>query len=244
MWFPSPHSGILFLWRSQSHLTVHLTIRRFRPLIRGFFFYKSCYRTVSRFSLVSVPSFGDSFFIADGGQAVRETDKVVSVPSFGDSFFIKDNHDNIFVACGCFRPLIRGFFFYPVVMICRQVWTFLLSFGGSSISLHKKASLWRNPYISLRTHRHRRGLNLFSSMLYRLQFLLINILSHRLLLYHLCPTILPLYSHRGYKYAGNPPPHLWFCSPVPIYIRIVWVSKILQMRIFARARQTAPDSVP
>lgn len=48
----------------------------------------------------------------------------------------------------------------------------------------------------------------FSSILYRLQFLLINILSHRLLLYHLCPTILPLYGHRGYKYAGNPPPHL------------------------------------
>ena len=174
MLFPSPYSGILFL-----SFVCGLTVTRIAGV------------------LVSVPLFGDSFFIAPSGAFLRHLTKYR------------------------FRPLIRGFFFYPVVMICRQVWTFLLSFGGSSISLHKKASLWRNPYISLRIHRHRRGLNLFSSILYRLQFLLINILSHRLLLYHLCPTILPLYGHRGYKYAGNPPPHLWFCSPVPIYIRIV-----------------------
>ena len=37
-WFPSPHSGILFLFVVTA-LDGAVVIRRFRPLIRGFFFY-------------------------------------------------------------------------------------------------------------------------------------------------------------------------------------------------------------
>ena len=135
-----------------------MTNPRFRPLIRGFFFY------ISRHILI--------------------------IRIFG------------------FRPLIRGFFFYPVTMIRCQVWIFLISFGGATLSLGKEASLLRNMYISSRIHRYRHGLIFFSPILYRFQFLLINILSHRLLLYHLCPTILLLYGHREYKYAMNLAPHL------------------------------------
>ena len=60
--FPSPHSGILFLccnWQ----------------------------RGRCKMIVVSVPSFGDSFFMK---KAVRNNENKlnVSVPSFGDSFFI------------------------------------------------------------------------------------------------------------------------------------------------------------
>ena len=59
---------------------------------------------------VSVPSFGDSFFI--GHCCIVPFDsKRVSVPSFGDSFFIIRAAALISLFL-CFRPLIRGFFFY------------------------------------------------------------------------------------------------------------------------------------
>ena len=61
--FPSPHSGILFLYIYITHVYNHMRV-------------------------VSVPSFGDSFFI----QLHRKT-----LPS---------------QLRRCFRPLIRGFFFY------------------------------------------------------------------------------------------------------------------------------------
>ncbi len=61
--FPSPHSGILFLWLECRHI-------HFR-----------------QYCNVSVPSFGDSFFIAD--QFFVTVDSTIG-----------------------FRPLIRGFFFY------------------------------------------------------------------------------------------------------------------------------------
>ena len=61
--FPSPHSGILFL----SHRTAAQSAAEqygFRPLIRGFFFYLNELTKGSYvFIEVSVPSFGDSFFI-------------------------------------------------------------------------------------------------------------------------------------------------------------------------------------
>ena len=38
---------------------------------------------------VSVPSFGDSFFIGVVGKPYAMEMKLVSVPSFGDSFFIR-----------------------------------------------------------------------------------------------------------------------------------------------------------
>ena len=87
--FPSPHSGILFLYK--------VTLRNgesvwdgFRPLIRGFFFYPLT-ETVSslrRLGKVSVPLFGDSFFMVVIRPTFSGKYAVVSVPLFGDSFFI------------------------------------------------------------------------------------------------------------------------------------------------------------
>ena len=61
----------------------------FRPLIRGFFFY-SLFKLNEEVwnEVVSVPSFGDSFFIGKNPDLDNEYDDDVSVPSFGDSFFI------------------------------------------------------------------------------------------------------------------------------------------------------------
>ena len=85
--FPSPHSGILFL------LSIMLAV-------------------IVSAGAVSVPSFGDSFFIYSVTTSKYQNMFYVSVPSFGDSFFISVN----ILKCGkihyCFRPLIRGFFFY------------------------------------------------------------------------------------------------------------------------------------
>ena len=120
--FPSPHSGILFLsdfgyWRKA------LSRLCFRPLIRGFFFYlvtfimhesyRQCFRPLIR---------GFFFYILSRGQEITIKIIIVSVPSFGDSFFIiRANSTKEAAEVEGFRPLIRGFFFYPVVMICRQV---------------------------------------------------------------------------------------------------------------------------
>ena len=61
--FPSPHSGILFLLDFED--TEHgILVTGFRPLIRGFFFYSSCgWSYPPPLLAVSVPSFGDSFFM-------------------------------------------------------------------------------------------------------------------------------------------------------------------------------------
>ena len=62
--FPSPHSGILFLFCIKKKW---MAIRRnsFRPLIRGFFFYLKNIEIICQYpDWVSVPSFGDSFFIS------------------------------------------------------------------------------------------------------------------------------------------------------------------------------------
>ena len=88
--FPSPHSGILFL--SPTTIAIYKSAfgTCFRPLIRGFFFYAGIFS--QRFP---VPRRG------------------VSVPSFGDSFFIYINTVTVYIDLyGRFRPLIRGFFFY------------------------------------------------------------------------------------------------------------------------------------
>ena len=85
-WFPSPHSGILFL----------LAILAVAVLFA---------------IIVSVPSFGDSFFMLLTERLLFVPHLVVSVPSFGDSFFIMDFLNLVLVYAG-FRPLIRGFFFY------------------------------------------------------------------------------------------------------------------------------------
>ncbi|EEW96593.1 hypothetical protein GCWU000321_00539 [Dialister invisus DSM 15470] len=62
--FPSPHSGILFLYEDAS-CGVTVVVDGFRPLIRGFFFYRLMFPNIkgNLIKVVSVPSFGDSFFI-------------------------------------------------------------------------------------------------------------------------------------------------------------------------------------
>ena len=61
--FPSPHSGILFLSKEEEYEVAN-EFMSFRPLIRGFFFYKLIFCAVrDTMDEVSVPSFGDSFFI-------------------------------------------------------------------------------------------------------------------------------------------------------------------------------------
>ena len=86
----------------------------FRPLIRGFFFYvlkcvqhyseenkafpspysgilflSGCIPKKPKWAkYVSVPSFGDSFFIPRRRSSLQLSAVRVSVPSFGDSFFI------------------------------------------------------------------------------------------------------------------------------------------------------------
>ena len=62
---------------------------------------------------VSVPSFGDSFFIMRVEYVYMYFTKKVSVPSFGDSFFIAQLLTaTVRQDFSSFRPLIRGFFFY------------------------------------------------------------------------------------------------------------------------------------
>ena len=85
--FPSPHSGILFL-------------------------YEQFVEDVMENEQVSVPSFGDSFFMRRCRYRRCRYGGTVSVPSFGDSFFIKRWRDTLRPPDVRFRPLIRGFFFY------------------------------------------------------------------------------------------------------------------------------------
>ena len=63
---------------------------------------------------VSVPLFGDSFFIHWRHCRNKPCYETVSVPLFGDSFFIPFlfTHGSYREYCVSFRPLIRGFFFY------------------------------------------------------------------------------------------------------------------------------------
>ena len=94
-------------------------------------------------SIVSVPSFGDSFFMllitgrfkpainlfpsphsgilfllyGQMGGFVSDPE-VVSVPSFGDSFFIGHYEYHKRYRKTGFRPLIRGFFFYLFTFLC------------------------------------------------------------------------------------------------------------------------------
>ena len=133
--FPSPYSGILFL-SERKVILCYQNSNCFRPLIRGFFFYgyemyelsgnRYSFRPLIRgfffyggkislqyrnVAMVSVPSFGDSFFIK-GTYGWYADIYVVSVPSFGDSFFSEYGLNVSYSSLNGFRPLIRGFFFY------------------------------------------------------------------------------------------------------------------------------------
>ena len=90
--FPSPHSGILFLLKTCLKMKQSVLRKCFRPLIRGFFFYQG------------------------RRNALRPPCIPVSVPSFGDSFFITPYAEHGTAEAYGFRPLIRGFFFYSMVV--------------------------------------------------------------------------------------------------------------------------------
>ena len=110
--FPSPHSGILFLYTSANRASGNAD-RMFPSPHSGILFLSVYLSPKSPQLLVSVPSFGDSFFIRRRCNLSVIQWGVVSVPSFGDSFFImalKPSHWAMVVTR--FRPLIRGFFFY------------------------------------------------------------------------------------------------------------------------------------
>ena len=118
--FPSPHSGILFLWTSKKMMG-NSKIQVSVPLFGDSFFMGRDENTKLTGHGVSVPSFGDSFFM----------DFIETTSAFGNTRFPSPHSGILFLSAwagnyceskgGGFRPLIRGFFFYPVVMICRQV---------------------------------------------------------------------------------------------------------------------------
>ena len=105
-----------FFYRATFRLNA-LFASRFRPLIRGFFFYMTSHSWYMRTPpTVSVPSFGDSFFMGYQEGETHYVRLTVSVPSFGDSFFISiDNRMYVSSSKRSFRPLIRGFFFYQLL---------------------------------------------------------------------------------------------------------------------------------
>ena len=63
---------------------------------------------------VSVPSFGDSFFIATPEEAVETANSVRFHPLIrGFFFYPRWTRTTFTTGSSRFRPLIRGFFFYP-----------------------------------------------------------------------------------------------------------------------------------
>ena len=87
--FPSPHSGILFLCTHYRHVTVFLYPTGFRPLIRGFFFYEVHVFVVTPLSKTRFrPLIRGFFFYKNLPTTLLTFILPVSVPSFGDSFFI------------------------------------------------------------------------------------------------------------------------------------------------------------
>ena len=132
-----PSFGDSFFMRGNKSLD-EKSYRRFRPLIRGFFFYflkfanehaSSCsfpsphsgilflftralINLLIRKRKFPSPHSGILFLCEIGGEQVFSEWADVSVPSFGDSFFIIVWNAGIFSQRFRFRPLIRGFFFY------------------------------------------------------------------------------------------------------------------------------------
>ena len=86
----------------------------FRPLIRGFFFYlPRVLRNDHRPMRVSVPSFGDSFFI-DFGYWRKALSRIQFPSPHSGILFLFGGYDQPQLDFeDSFRPLIRGFFFYP-----------------------------------------------------------------------------------------------------------------------------------
>ena len=87
-WFPSPHSGILFLYEVYENDTFEYEFGFPSPHSGILFLFQRLQ------NIKSTPGIG------------------VSVPSFGDSFFIGTKVVTLEKGVTRFRPLIRGFFFY------------------------------------------------------------------------------------------------------------------------------------
>ena len=90
--FPSPHSGILFLCLGSGSCIANIRQKGFRPLIRGFFFYFSHQPYQLLYQTTPFPSpHSGILFLCDTVCNINGQESIgVSVPSFGDSFFIKD----------------------------------------------------------------------------------------------------------------------------------------------------------
>ena len=85
----------------------------FRPLIRGFFFYALGDGRYAVLAVgVSVPSFGDSFFISFILTAFDGELTMFPSPHSGILFLSGENTFLKLRTISGFRPLIRGFFFY------------------------------------------------------------------------------------------------------------------------------------
>ena len=109
--FPSPHSGILFLFQTinctQGKGTRRVSVPSFGD---SFFMSLSLPLLMVRWLLFPSPHSGILFlFVA---ALALTLDAKVSVPSFGDSFFMKVDVRIDEITDNGFRPLIRGFFFY------------------------------------------------------------------------------------------------------------------------------------
>ena len=87
-WFPSPHSGILFLYSANSTAKGYQGGESFRPLIRGFFFYKLWRDVPPLYAGCFRPLIRGFFFYNKISLVTAIINLIVSVPSFGDSFFI------------------------------------------------------------------------------------------------------------------------------------------------------------
>ena len=85
--FPSPHSGILFLCMWDPMDVDDRDSGCFRPLIRGFFFYLSK-SVINRREKKRFPSPHSGILFLSAARERSYQVQVVSVPSFGDSFFI------------------------------------------------------------------------------------------------------------------------------------------------------------
>ena len=113
--FPSPHSGILFLFQTinctQGKGTRRVSVPSFGD---SFFMSLSLPLLMVRWLLFPSPHSGILFlFVA---ALALTLDAKVSVPSFGDSFFMKVDVRIDEITDNGFRPLIRGFFFYEFVI--------------------------------------------------------------------------------------------------------------------------------
>ena len=107
-----PSFGDSFFMKSSWTTVAAGILESFRPLIRGFFFYPLSMESLP-FPHISFPSPHSGILFLCAAITTESLKKtMVSVPSFGDSFFIVVKMYEHTTTTDGFRPLIRGFFFY------------------------------------------------------------------------------------------------------------------------------------